>query len=110
MASYGPYETNREIASAQGAAVYSARKAGDAADAYAIKVFSVESFVGEGLEARTDLDPLVADLNRSFHERIALQKKVAESSRHVAPIFDSGDEGIKVCPCFEAFRSEEHTS
>ncbi|MDB6122842.1 MAG: serine/threonine-protein kinase pkn1 [Pedosphaera sp.] len=93
MASYGSFETNREIASGQGAVVYNAHKAGESANTYAVKVFSLESYVGGDQESREGLAALLEDLNRSFAERVALQKIAAESSKHVAPIFDSGSDG-----------------
>src|SRR4051812_7973068 len=91
MASYGSFETNREIASGQGSAVFSAHSGGENANTYAVKVFSLQSYLGE--ESRENLATLLEDLNRSFAERVALQKKAAEVSKHVAPIFDSGSDG-----------------
>ena len=96
MGSYGPYETNREIGSSYGATVYSARKTGDSADSYAVKVYSIDSLVGDNPENRADLDPLLHDLDRTLTGRIELQKKAAESSRYIAPILESGQEGQEV--------------
>src|ERR1700731_2446666 len=93
MASYGSFETNREIASGHGSAVYSARKAGDSTGAYADKVFSRQPHISEDQEARESLAPLLEDLNRSFTNRVTLQKKGAEASKFVAPVFEFGTEG-----------------
>jgi len=96
MGSYGPYETNREIGSGYGSTVYSARKTGEGADSYAVKVYSIDSLVGDNPENRAALDPLLHDLDRTLTSRIELQKKAAESSRYVAPILESGQEGQEV--------------
>src|ERR1051325_2277241 len=90
MPAYGPYESTREIASGHGAVVYSARKAGETKDNYAVKVFALDSFIGGDEEVRSQLDPLLADFNRTFTRSVELQKKAAEVSRHVAPILEVG--------------------
>src|SRR5687768_18428577 len=92
MPSYGPYETTRELASGHGSVVYSARKAGETKDNYAIKVFSLEPFLGGNEEDRTQLDALVAEVSRTFTRSVEIQKRAAASSRNVAPIFDVGQE------------------
>jgi hypothetical protein len=93
MASYGSFETNREIASGQGSVVYSAHKTGESANTYAVKVFSLQPYVEGDQESRADLGTLLAELTSSFTDRVSLQKKAAESSKNVAPIFEFGTEG-----------------
>jgi hypothetical protein len=91
MESFGAFETTREISSAQGAVIYGARKTGEAgADTCAVKVFSLDPLVGIDQPTRSDLDPLLLELSRSFTNRIDLQKKAAAVSEHIAPILDSG--------------------
>src|SRR5688572_18649813 len=90
MPAYGPYETTRELASGHGSVVYSARKAGEARDNYAVKVFSLEPYIGD--EAGTDLNQLVEEVERTFARSVEIQKRAAQSSRNVAPIFDVGRE------------------
>src|SRR6266850_1895145 len=92
MPSYGPYETTREIASGHGSVVYSARKAGEGTDNYAVKVFALDPFIGAEEQAPSELDALVAEFNRTFARSVELQKKAAETSRHVAPILEVGRE------------------
>jgi hypothetical protein len=96
MGSYGPYQTNREIGSGYGSTVYSAGKAGEGADACAVKVYALELLVGDNPENRADLEPLLQDLDRSLASRIELQKKAAEISRYIAPILEFGQEGREV--------------
>lgn len=91
MPSYGSYETTREIASGHGAVVYSARKAGDAKDNYAVKVFALEPFIDDQ-DARQELDQLVDQFNQTFTRSIEVQKRAAQSSRNVAPILEVGRE------------------
>jgi hypothetical protein len=91
MPTYGSYETTRELASGHGSVVYSARKAGEAKDNYAVKVFSLESYIGDD-ESRTELNPLVAEVGRTFTRSVEIQKQAAASSRNVAPIFAIGRE------------------
>src|SRR5574337_1193251 len=90
MASYGSFEINREIASAEGSTVYTAHKEGESVDQYAVKVFSLVPEIGDNQETRTDLSGLLEDLVRSFLDRVAVQKKVAEASRYFAPVLESG--------------------
>jgi len=92
MPAYGPYETTREIASGHGFIVYTARKAGEAQDHYAVKVFALDSFISADAEDRTELDTLVADFDRTFNLSVELQKQAAAVSRCVAPILDVGRE------------------
>ena len=67
MPTYGPYETNREIASGHGSVVYSARKAGETRDNYAVKVFALQQFIGGDQEAQDELDPLVEQITLDAH-------------------------------------------
>jgi hypothetical protein len=90
MPAYGPYETTREIASGHGFVVHAARKAGEAQDNYAVKVFALDSFISAEAEDRAELDRLVAEFDRSFHRSVELQKQAAAVSRCVAPILDAG--------------------
>src|SRR5262245_47476640 len=91
MPSYGPYETTREIASSHGSVVYSARKAGESKDNYAIKVFALETFIDDQ-DARQELDQLVSQFNQIFSRSIEIQKRAAQSSKNVAPVFEVGRE------------------
>ncbi len=91
MGAYGSFETNRELSSAQGARVYSARRAGvSAGDDFVVKVFSLESLIDGDPETRSDLDPLLADLSQAFTRRIELQRQAAGASARIAPILETG--------------------
>ena len=92
MPAYGPYETTREIASGHGFIVYAARKAGEARDHYAVKVFALDSFISADAEDQTELDRLVAEFDRTFNRSVELQKQAAAVSRCVAPILQVGRE------------------
>ena len=92
MPAYGPYETTREIASGHGFIVYAARKAGEAQDNYAVKVFALDSFISADAEDRSELDSLVADFDRTFTRSVELQKQAAAVSRCVAPVLEVGRE------------------
>jgi hypothetical protein len=91
MPAYGPYETSRELASGHGSVVYSAHKGGEPKDNYAIKVFSLESYIGDE-ETRSDLNQLVEGVEQTFTRSVEIQKQASQSSRHVAPILDVGRE------------------
>jgi hypothetical protein len=88
MSSFGPYETTREIASGHGSVVYSAHRSGETRDNYAVKVFSLQAFLGE--ETPSELDPLLVEFNLNFARSVEVQKKAAEASRNVAPILEVG--------------------
>src|SRR5437899_5612997 len=92
MGSFGSYEVNREIGSGYGSAVYTAHKTGERTDTYAVKVYSLEPLVGDNPENRSELNPLLQDLDHSFANRIELQTKAAATSPHIAPILDSGQD------------------
>ena len=47
MASYGSFETSREVASGHGSVVYSAGKVGESGSACAIKVFALHQQMDE---------------------------------------------------------------
>lgn len=89
MASFGSFETEREIYSGQTYTVYSAKKHGDPKTEYAIKVFSVHHINLEP-ESAEQLDPLLSDIEKACVERIAMQQKAAAGSKLVAAIFESG--------------------
>ena len=92
MPAYGSYESTREIASGHGSIVYSARRAGETKDNFAVKVFTLDPYIGGEEEMRSELDPLVAEFNRTFTRSVEVQKKAAEHSRYVAPILEVGRE------------------
>jgi hypothetical protein len=96
MASFGSFETDREVYSEPSYTVFSAKKAGDPkAEEYAIKVFSLHQ-LELGAETTTDLEPLVSDLERACVNRIAVQQKAASASAYVSPILETGkdDRGV----------------
>src|SRR6266446_2001485 len=91
MGAYGSFETDRELSSAQGARVYRAHRTGvSAGDDFVVKIFSLESLIGPDQETRSDLDPLLADLNQAFIRRIELQRQAAAVSKRIAPILETG--------------------
>src|ERR1700677_1883070 len=91
MASFGPYESSREISSSAGAEVLSARHSVESDGAeYAVKVYSFDALVGDNEGTRSDLDPILLELSRGATSRIEIQKKAAASSSCVAPVFASG--------------------
>jgi hypothetical protein len=89
MASFGSFETEREVYSGPTYTVYSARKQGDPKTEYAIKVFSVHH-IGLEPESAEQLDPLLSDIEKACVDRVAVQQKAAASSKFVAPIFETG--------------------
>jgi hypothetical protein len=90
MASFGSFETDREIYSEPSYTVFSARKSGDPkSDSYAIKIFSLQQ-LDLGAEAAAELEPLVTDLERLCVNRIAVQQQAAAASKYVSPILESG--------------------
>ncbi len=93
MASYGSFETDREVASGHGSVIYSAHKAGETGSSYAVKTFSLERDIGADQESHEALAPLLEGLARSFTEHVTLQKTAAESSKNLAPIFEFGNDG-----------------
>jgi hypothetical protein len=93
MASYGSFETSREVASGHGSVVYAAATAGESGSSFAIKVFALHRQMDEDPESHETLAALVEDLTRSFTNLVTQQKEAAESSRNIAPIFEFGNEG-----------------
>src|SRR5258708_9900309 len=93
MASYGSFETSREVASGHGSVVYAAARAGESGSAYAVKVFALHGQMDEDAESHETLAALVEDLTRSLTNLVTQQKAAAESSRNIAPIFEFGNEG-----------------
>src|SRR5438552_1663979 len=90
MASFGSFETEREVYSGPIYTVYTARKAGDARTEYAVKVFSLHRVEIEPESTAEQLDPLLTDLERSCSDRIAIQQQAAEQSKFVSPVLESG--------------------
>jgi hypothetical protein len=88
MASFGNFETEREVYSDAIHSVYGARKAGDNT-AYALKVFSIQR-IGFEEETRTEIESLLGDLERSRIKCIEIQRKAAESSGYIAPVLETG--------------------
>ncbi len=91
MASFGSFETDREVYSGPIYTVYSARKSGDPRTEYAIKVFSIHR-VGIEAEAAAELDPLLSGLERLCADRVAVQQQAAAGSEFVSPIFETGQD------------------
>lgn len=89
MASFGSFETEREVYSGPTYTVYSARKAGDPKTDYAVKVFSVHH-IGLEPESAAQVEPLLSDIERACVDRIAIQQKAAGTSKFIAPIFETG--------------------
>ena len=89
MASFGSFETSREVYSGTAYTVYSAKKAGDPQGEYAVKVFSLHS-LGLETESATDLDPLLNELERACVGRITIQQQAAAASKYVTPILEHG--------------------
>jgi len=93
MATFGKFETVRELSSFHGADVYVARQNGESPPRdYVVKVFALNHSFGDDEQTKTDLQPLVSDLNRTFTQRISVQKMAAANSPRVAPIIDSGSD------------------
>jgi hypothetical protein len=89
MASFGSFETDREVYSGTAYTVYSARKTGDPQTEYAVKVFSLHG-LGLETEAATELDTLLNDLERACVGRITVQQQAAAASKYVTPILEHG--------------------
>jgi hypothetical protein len=88
MASFGSFETEREIYSGSTYTVYSAKKTGDPKTEYAVKLFHIS--VDEA--STEDLGSLVRDLERTCSDRIAVQQRAAAQSRFVAPVIETGQD------------------
>src|SRR5579862_5788934 len=89
MATFGSFETEREIYSGAAYTVYSAKKSGDPKTEYAVKIFHLAApDADEGTEA--EVSALMRDIERTFLDRVALQKQAAEDSRFVTPVLESG--------------------
>ena len=91
MATFGSFETEREVYSDPIYTVYSARRNGDKQADYALKVFSIQR-AGFDVDTATDLAPLLVDLEDSRVQCIELQAKAAAASRCVAPVFEKGQD------------------
>ena len=91
MASFGSFETDREVYSGPTYTVYSARKPGETGAEYAIKVFSLHQ-IGLDEESAADLGPLLGDLERSIVERIGVQQRAAAASEFICPVFETGQD------------------
>jgi hypothetical protein len=88
MASFGSFETGREIYSGAAYTVYGAKKSGDPKTEYAVKVFHIR--VDD--TSAGDLDTLLRDLERSCADRIAVQQKTAAQSAFIAPVVETGQD------------------
>ncbi len=89
MASFGSFETTREVYSGTAYTVFSAKKSGDPQGEYAVKVFSLHS-LGLETESATELDPLLNELERACVGRITIQQQAAAASKYVTPILEHG--------------------
>jgi hypothetical protein len=93
MERFGPFSVVRELDAGQGATVYEARKEGDAEGKYVLKVFAPAGLVeAEETEAHRELRDLLLGLGGAFSQRVELQKKAAEESRHFVPILATGQD------------------
>src|SRR5947207_7466122 len=88
MASFGSFETEREVYSGATYTVYSAKKSGDPKTEYAIKLFHLNV----DAESAGDLDSLLRDIERSCADRIAVQQQAAAQSRFVTPVIETGSD------------------
>ena len=83
MASFGRYETVRELYRTGYTVVYSGRVAADPAEKFVIKVFQPSALLLEGEQVKTELD--------LFLNSASIQQKAAESgAQHWAPIYECG--------------------
>jgi len=90
MPTYGSFEVIREVYSAPGLTVFSARKSGGSGEAeFAIKVFTPDFDTLMEVEAAGSSTAFERFENR-VKVRVEVQKKAAEGSSHVAPVFESG--------------------
>jgi hypothetical protein len=89
MATYGSFETEREVYSGPAYTVYSARKAGEAKADYAVKVYSLYP-TGVDAEAANEVFALISDIEDTTVQRVAIQEKAAAGSANVAPVLESG--------------------
>jgi formylglycine-generating enzyme required for sulfatase activity len=91
MANYGTYETIREVYSAPGLTVYSARKTGTSGEPeFAVKVFTPDFDTLMAVEAAGGSSSPIDQFELRGKSRIEVQKKAAGSCTHVAPVFESG--------------------
>src|SRR5262245_46485369 len=91
MANYGSYEAIREVYSAPGLTVHSARKAGTRREPeFAVKVFTPDFNTLMEAEAAGDSSNAIEQFELRAKNRIEVQKKAAETSPHVAPVLESG--------------------
>ena len=91
MASFGSFETDREVYSDPIYTVYAARKSGDSKSEYAVKVFSIDR-INTDPENAPELEALLVDLARTRVECIALQEKAAANSVFIAPVLETGQD------------------
>src|SRR6266581_3672458 len=91
MASFGSFETEREVSSGATYTVYSSKKAGDPKTEYAIKLFHLLP-AGLDAESAADITPLIRDIERSCADRIAVQQQAAASSKFVTPVIETGQD------------------
>src|SRR5947207_712942 len=90
MATFGSFETEREIYSDAIYTVYAATKPGDAKSEYAVKLFHTQR--GFEAEIPTELGGLLnpQDVERSCIESIGVQERGAAASAFIAPVLESG--------------------
>ena len=91
MASFGSFETEREVYADPIYTVYSATRTGDPKSEYAIKVFSLHRTPLETGSAET-LEPLLDDIDNSRSDAIRVQAKGASASKFVAPVLLTGQD------------------
>src|ERR1017187_4689379 len=89
MATFGSFETDREVYSGSNYVVYSARKTGDPETNYAVKVFSVHRNRLD-TESAAELETLLSDIEGACVARIAVQQQAAAASKYITPIFETG--------------------
>ena len=89
MATFGSFETDREVYSGSNYVVYSARKTGDPETNYAVKVFSVHRNRLDA-ESAAELETLLSDIEGACVARIAVQQQAAAASKYVTPIIETG--------------------
>src|SRR5579871_3784040 len=91
MASFGSFETEREVYSDPIYTVYSAIRSGDSKADYAIKVFSMQGMPLEPAAAE-ELAPLLGEIENSRTDAIRIQAKAAATSPFIAPVLLTGQD------------------
>src|SRR5258708_17766735 len=93
---FGSFEVVREVYADPTYKVYEARKPGQAVAEFAVKVFSIQPSEELDSESAAALAPLMGDIERSYTQRIAIQKQAAALSPFILPILETGqdDRGV----------------